>query len=125
MTTLPKRVLVVDDDVSTMVALAELLEQAGYRPVTVAGFKEALQILRGHPPDILITDIRLGGYNGLQLIISGAPRVPAIVMTGFDDRTLAATAHEFGADYLVKPVDPRALLQLVASRIGDHTGVHD
>ena len=69
-------------------------------------------------PDLLITDVRLQGYNGLQLIAMSPRQIPTIVVTGYPDRMLEADAHKMGAEYLVKPVSPSALLALIRQKLG-------
>ena len=113
-------ILIVDDHSVTRLGLAELLEQAGYDVVTAGTFPEARRILRETPPDLLIADVRLGSFNGLQLVISGPNRIPAIVITGYDDPVLEAEARRGGADYLVKPFDAETLLAIIQQKLG-HT----
>ena len=110
------RVLIVEDDAATGDGLTELLESAGYETVAVADFEFAMRILRMAPPDVLITDIRLGEYNGLQLVINSPAPVPAIVISGFADPVLRSEAEHFGASYLTKPVIPSAVLELVSEK---------
>lgn len=95
-----------------------MLERAGYVCVAAGSFEAAKAILRTSPPDLLITDIRLGAFNGLQLVIEQVRKIPSIVMTAFDDQTLKAAARDENALYLVKPVDPRELLVYVRSALG-------
>jgi DNA-binding response OmpR family regulator len=97
--------------------LAALMEAAGYEPTAVGAFHEALHILRTAPPDLLITDVRLEEYNGLQLVINSPKRVPAIVITGFTDPVLESDARREGAVYIVKPVNPGRLLDLVKTML--------
>jgi DNA-binding NtrC family response regulator len=111
----PQRVLVVDDDNATRVGLAELLENAGYETISTESFQQALSILRSTPPDVLITDVRLNEYNGLQLVIARPESVAAIVITGHIDPVLELETRRQGAEYILKPVDPRQLLDLVTS----------
>jgi twitching motility two-component system response regulator PilH len=111
-------ILIVDDHRVTRLGLAEMLSQEGYTVVTAGTFPEARRILRESPPDLLIADVRLGSFNGLQLVISGPNRVPAIVITGYDDAVLEAEARRSGAEYLVKPFDPAALLKLIRQKVG-------
>ena len=70
----------------------------------VESFHEADRIARTDPPDLLITDIRLSGYNGLQLVLR-FPELPAIVMTGFADPVLERDASQAGATYIRKPFE--------------------
>jgi len=111
------RVLIVDDDEGTRAGLAQLLEQAGYEATTVGRFQDALRIVRTNPPDLLITDVRLEAYNGLQLVLSSPHHVPAIVITGFADPVLETEARRRGAEYLLKPVSPGLLLTLVEEKL--------
>ncbi len=114
-------VLVVDDDAVACKALAELLENAGYQALTATEFHEARIMLQDRPPDVAIIDIRLGPYNGLQLVIETST-VPAIVVSGFPDPTLEAEARKAGADFMIKPIDVTSLLEMIERRLKDvHT----
>jgi DNA-binding response OmpR family regulator len=114
---MPSKVLIVDDDKTTREGLAEFLEEAGYEAVAVATFEDATRVLRTAPPDLLIADVRLGPFNGLQLVISSPQPIPAIIITGFADPVLEADARRRGADYVLKPVSPARLLDLVAQKL--------
>jgi DNA-binding NtrC family response regulator len=110
-------VLIVDDDGATRRGLAQLLVQAGYEATAVGTFDEARRIIGTTPPDLLITDIRLDAYNGLQLILNSPRQIPTIVITGYADPVLEAEARRGGAAYLVKPVQPSDLLALVGEKL--------
>jgi DNA-binding response OmpR family regulator len=110
------KVLVVEDDAATRRGLFELLTEAGYACTAVESFHEAEQIAQTGSPDLLITDIRLGGYNGLQLVVR-FPDLPAIVMTGYADAVLERDAGNFGASYVRKPLKVNELLELVKTRL--------
>jgi DNA-binding response OmpR family regulator len=115
---MPSKVLIVDDDKTTREGLAEFLGEFGYEASAVGTFQEATKILRGGtPPDLLIADVRLGPFNGLQLVISSPKPIPAIIITGFADPVLEADARRRGADYVLKPVSPARLLDLVAHKL--------
>jgi DNA-binding NtrC family response regulator len=113
----PDRVLIVDDDGATRRGLVQLLAQAGYEATAVGTFDEARRIISVTPPDLLITDIRLEAYNGLQLILNSPRAIPTIVITGFADPVLEAEARRGGAAYMVKPVEPLQLLEAVAAKL--------
>ena len=107
-----KRVIVVDDDRQVLRYLTELLQESGYDTVSCERFLDAKGILATSRPDLLLTDLRLGAYNGLQLAIFARerhPGLPVIVLTGYEDPTLREEAVRAGAGFLVKPV-PRAIL---------------
>ena len=101
---MPSKVLIVDDDKTTREGLAEFLEEAGYEAVAVGTFEDATRVLRTSPPDLLIADVRLGPFNGLQLVISSPHPIPAIIITGFADPVLESDARRRGAEYVLKPI---------------------
>jgi DNA-binding response OmpR family regulator len=96
------------------------LQAAGYEAVSCGQFDEARRLLKTAPPDLLLVDVRLGAYNGLQLAIEARksrPSIPAIVLTGYDDPTLRQEASRFGAMFLVKPIPPDELLACIAKAL--------
>lgn len=111
------RVLIVDDDEVYLDGMKELLEEAGFEVFLASSFEDGRLKLRDYAPDLLIIDVRLGAFNGLQLISTGKVRIPAIVVTGFDDTVLRADADGFGASYVVKPIKPAALLALIQQKL--------
>lgn len=117
----PRRlILAVDDDPRALKALADLLTIFGYRVITASTFEEARRLLDEQPPDLLITDLRLGSYNGLQLVIRDRlkrPEMPCIVLTGYDDPVLKADTEKHGAVFMVKPIDPPEFRAIVAKTL--------
>ena len=86
-----KRIFVVDDDRQVLRYLTEMLQEAGYDTVACERYQDAKGLLATSRPDLLLTDIRLGAYNGLQLAIFARdhhPGLPVIVLTGYEDPTL-------------------------------------
>jgi two-component system response regulator RegA len=114
---MPARILIVDDDIGYLTVTKVLLERGGHEVLIASTFEEGRRALRDETPDLLIADVRLGAFNGLQLIAMGHVRIPSIVVSGFDDAVLQAEAHAFGADYLVKPVTAESLLGLIKRRL--------
>jgi DNA-binding response OmpR family regulator len=108
------KVLIVDDDEATRNGLSRLLAGAGYAPIAAGSFPEGLKLLDSEKPDLLLVDVRLGEYNGLQLVIAAQRRVPSIVLTGHADPVLEEDARNEGADYLIKPIPPQTLLSLMS-----------
>src|SRR5688572_33422672 len=83
-----RHVVVVDDDDALLRVLAAGLEHAGCVVTPFVRFEDAKRYLATETPDILITDVRLGGSNGLHLVVMSKlkhPEMTALVMTGFDD----------------------------------------
>jgi DNA-binding response OmpR family regulator len=107
------RVLVVEDDVATRNGLETLLQRAGYEVLATDSVPEGRRALEESAPDLLITDVRLGEFNGLQLVAMSLKPIPAIVVTAFIDPALELDARRLGAHYLVKPIEPATLLALV------------
>jgi CheY-like chemotaxis protein len=114
-----RRVLVVEDEKATLSGWVELLDGAGYHVTGVSSYEEALEEL-SHHPDLLITDVRLGVYNGLQLIVRGRmmnPDLQAIVVTGYADQVVVREALHLHAEHVEKPVDVDRLLMLTAKAL--------
>jgi DNA-binding response OmpR family regulator len=116
---MPPRILVVDDNEEYLAGMNELLKLRGYEPLLARTFGEGQRALREDAPDLLIADVRLGPFNGLQLIATGQVRIPTIVVSGFDDPVLQADAKAFGADYLVKPIETADLIALIDKRLAE------
>jgi two-component system response regulator HydG len=116
----PKRLLIVDDDHQVLAYLTQFLQDAGYDTVSCDQFADARRLLATSRPDLLLTDIRLGAYNGLQLAIESRkshPGIPIIVLTGYDDPTLRLEAAHSGAIFLVKPIPNHELLACIAKAL--------
>ena len=112
-----RNILIVEDDQGTLSGWVELLRAAGYLVTGVSSYEEGRQEL-ATMPDLLITDVRLGVYNGLQLLMRGRmanPRLQAIVITGYADQIVRREAVYLQAEHLEKPVDADRLLQVVGS----------
>ena len=114
-----RNILIVEDDQSTLSGWVELLRTAGYFVTGVSSYEEGRQEL-ATMPDLLITDVRLGVYNGLQLLMRGRmanPRLQAIVITGYADQIVRREAVYLQAEHLEKPVDADRLLQVVGNAL--------
>ena len=108
-----KRVLVVDDDPALLEAVRRGLEAAGMNVTACTTFEDARKSLREKTFDALITDVRLGAFNGLQLAVVARtydPKISVIVFSGFDDPVLREEAERAGGAYFVKPVHVSELL---------------
>lgn len=114
---MPKRVLLVEDDDANRTLLARLIRSEGYEVLTAGSFQDGRRMLRTEHPDLLITDVRLGEFNGLQLIVGAPEKTPTIVLTAFADAVIEAETRKAGARYLVKPVPAQMLLEAVRSSL--------
>lgn len=117
MKSLRHTILLVEDDAATRKGLEALLTAAGYDVVGAADFNEGRHALVSSHPHLVLTDIRLGEFNGLQLLALSPTPIPAIVVTGFADPVLEETARTFGAVFVLKPIVPSALLDLIARKL--------
>ena len=113
----PLNVWLVDDDASIRWVLERALRQGGMAPTAFDQADTALAALRRDRPDVLITDIRMPGRSGLELLTqirASQPELPVIVMTAHSDLDSAVAAYQGGAfEYLPKPFDIDQAVDLV------------
>jgi len=113
----PLNVWLVDDDASIRWVLERALKQGGMQTTAFEDADTALAALAREEPDVLVTDIRMPGRSGLDLleqIRSQRPRLPVIVMTAHSDLESAVAAYQGGAfEYLPKPFDIDQAIDLV------------
>jgi two-component system response regulator AtoC len=113
------RVLVVEDEEYVRASLGEVLGARGFDVMLADGMDTAVAVLEREPVDVVLTDLRMPGADGLTLVRRMKPAfddVPVIVLTG--QGTIASAVEcikEGAADYILKPVDPEAL-ELVLDR---------
>jgi DNA-binding NtrC family response regulator len=115
------RILVVDDEVNARTALVELLRDEGYAVESAADAFKALGKMADFAPDLVLTDLKMPGMDGLQLLDKlreSDPDLPVIVMTAFGEVETAVRAMRAGArDYLNKPVNVGELSVVVAREL--------
>ncbi len=108
-------VIVIDDEQDIREVLRVTLEDAGYRVGTAADGEAGLALCRRSLPQIVITDIRMPGMDGLQVLETIKrqwPDVEVIVATAFADMDLAIRALQLDAsDFITKPINDEALHQ--------------
>ena len=116
------RVLIVDDEANARDALAELMDDAGYTVSTAADGRTALLQMEQVEPDVVLTDLKMPGMDGLSLIERGRPMSPHttfIVMTAFATIDTAVQAIKLGAEsYLTKPLELDAVIAIVDRALG-------
>ena len=112
--------LVVDTDREGLLTTSRLLAGAGYVVAPASTFADARRQLVTARPDVLVTTVRLAGYNGLHLVIGSRTLLPDLVSivthTG-RDAELQADAVAHGALYFSAPVDAKLLLDVVAQSL--------
>ncbi|MEQ1759688.1 MAG: response regulator [Vicinamibacterales bacterium] len=101
----PSPALVVEPVFSDVLLLVPILSALGFEITATEDFEEARQSLR-NPPRLLVTEIRLGEFNGLHLVLRGRsarPDMAAIVTSTVDDPVLRHEAEMMGATFVLKP----------------------
>jgi two-component system response regulator AtoC len=112
-----RRVLIVDDEQNLRHMLQTLLKREGYEPVGVPSVESALRELAEHPYDVVITDLRMPGQSGMELVDEIRRRnlgTTIVVMTAYGSRDIAIEAMKRGAyDYISKPFEADELVLLL------------
>ena len=113
MTASKGRILIVDDESNARAALSEILDEEGYATETAADGFKALGKLEEFGPDVILTDLKMPGLDGIAFMEkarAAAPGAVFVVMTAFGTISSAVDAMRKGAEnYLLKPLDPGAL----------------
>ena len=111
------RILIVDDEANARAALSEILHEDGFVTETAADGFKALGKLAEFDPDVVLTDLKMPGLDGIGLMEKGREITPGavfVVMTAFGTIGSAVDAVKRGADnYLTKPLDFEALAAIV------------
>ncbi len=113
------RIFVVDDDTVSRELLSRILASDGHQVIALEDGREALdRLAEGEPPDLVVSDIRMGELDGLQLtdaLRQRAPDTPVLLVTAFGNIDGAVDAIRRGAfDYLSKPYDVDGIKVVVA-----------
>jgi len=115
------KILLIEDDHSTASALEKVLDADGYQVRIAHRGDDGLGQAQREPCDLVITDLKLPGLSGLDLIAqlhAAKPKLPIIMMTAHGTTETAIEAMKLGAcDYLVKPFEADELLALTASAV--------
>jgi DNA-binding NtrC family response regulator len=115
-----QRALVADDDALSREFLAEALESSGYSVRAVADGAAALAALKADDYDLVVTDLRMPGCDGIEVLRASrqaSPARPVVVLTAFGAIETAVEAmREGAADFVLKPISPDAL-EVVLKRI--------
>jgi len=110
------RILVVDDESAILVSLGILFKNEGFEVATAQGGKAGLEAVEKSPPDVLLTDIRMPGVSGMDLLAAARrqdPEMPVILMTAQAELRTAIDAVNQGAyQYIQKPFETAALVAL-------------
>jgi len=118
-----QHILLVDDEPNVRKVLGALLEQAGFGVFQAETAEEALDLVRAQDPDLILTDLKMPGMDGLQLlerIRSTFPEIPVVLLTAHGTVEAAVEAMKQGAhDFLTKPFSPKKLVARIHEILGD------
>lgn len=110
-------ILVVEDEQVQLEGIAGFLVKQGYRVFKASEATEALEIARRETLDIVLSDFRMSGMNGIELLVSLKnlnPDIEVIIMTAYGSVESATEAMKLGAvDYITKPVDLHRLQVMI------------
>ncbi len=114
-------ILVVDDDPMTLGYVRRTLSDAGYDPMVTGDVEEALALLTERRPGLVLLDMMLPGWDGIELMghILDAADVPVVFLSGYGQAATVSRAFETGAsDYIVKPFTSTELVARVRAVLG-------
>ena len=115
-TKLPYRILALDDDENALAGMLELMRESGYHATGAPTYDTAKRLLEIGPYDLLVADVRLRGFNGLNLIRYSHlhyPDMALMIITGYEEPNIELEAGRYGAEYMLKPIRPAAFLESV------------
>ncbi|OGV98349.1 MAG: hypothetical protein A3I04_04880 [Nitrospinae bacterium RIFCSPLOWO2_02_FULL_39_110] len=112
-----EKILIVDDDRDIRFSLSHILKETGYDVIDARDGREALKILRGNCPDLVLLDMRLPGMDGIE-ILEKAKKIDkdliVIMLTAYSDVKDTVKAMRLGAyDYITKPFDNEELILII------------
>ena len=120
-----KTILVVDDDKGILETLSELLESKGYTVDIAETGREAIEKSKIRMFDLALLDIKLPDMGGTELLgklHQMTPRMMKIMITGYPSVQTAIASVNLGADaYILKPVNPRDLLNVVEQKLAEQS----
>ncbi len=118
------RILIVDDESNARNALAEILREEGYACETAADGFKGLGRFGEFEPDLVLTDLKMPGMDGVELLTKvreRSPGLPVVVMTAFGAVDTAVLAMRNGAiDYLTKPINTDELLIVIERAMAEN-----
>lgn len=123
----PRKILVVDDDVKTVELVKLYLNRDGYKVITAYDGVAALKLARQSHPDLIVLDLMLPGHDGLEICrtLKNESDVPIIMLTAKTTEDDRLTGLNLGADdYVTKPFSPRELaarVRAVLRRLPEET----
>lgn len=122
-------ILLVDDELNTLKVLSAILRSAGYVVATARTAEEALDRVGRHAFDVVVTDFKLPGMNGRELldaVCAACPDIPVVMVTAYGTIGMAVDAMKRGAfSYIAKPVNPDELITVLREAVTKHRLVQE
>ncbi len=128
MLTKTRRVMFVDDEEGVRSSWDRLLSERGFSVTTVEDGERAISQLRDEPAEVVVSDLKMPGVDGLQLLEwlhESQPQTRFILLTGYGNDVVERRARELGAyEYLNKPISPETLSMVItaAMQLGRRSG---
>jgi DNA-binding response OmpR family regulator len=124
-TTITKKILIIEDDPSFSRAINHIIEKEGYDVSTASNGMTGLRMIQENPPDLLILDVMLPGLDGFEICSrirtdESMAKLPIIMLSAKGQETDKTTGLSVGAnEYLTKPVDRTLLLEKITSLLAE------
>lgn len=122
-------ILLVDDEPDVLNSVKLVLERSpqGIRVVTASSGAEGLEVLRGTPVDLVISDFKMPGMDGIEFLVQVRtlhPDLPRVMFTAYADEELArrAVAEAFVSDFLPKTLASREMVQKIEALLAGTSG---
>ncbi len=118
------RVLIIDDDPGMVQVISDLCAQAGHTPISYTSGERALAFMHRHDPQLIVTDIRMEGVTGMEVLRTArarSPQTPVILITGNKQPEMAVEGMRAGAfDFMLKPFKVDDLLKSIQRAIAQN-----
>ncbi len=116
-----ENILIVDDEKNYTMIIGEILQEEGYASISASSGMEALDILNNEIIDLVLTDVKMPGMSGIQLLENIKeinPDIPVIIMTAYGSVEKAVDAMHRGAyTFILKPFENQALIAHIAKAL--------
>ena len=104
-----EKILIVDDQFGIRILLNEVLQKEGYQTYQAANGVQALDIVKKHPPDLVLLDMKIPGMDGIEILKRMKviePDIRVIIMTAYGELDMIQEAMDLGAlTHFAKPFD--------------------